>query len=159
VLPRAVWKRAFFVTPGRLNKPSGSQREHRPTAGDVPQLSGLSQLVSDATRSCEIGENLELFGRLFRLSRAEARRRASELLERFELTDAADRTTKTYSGGMRRRLDLASMGSHPARASDARADEREALLEHCLLPSLSVSEDDRTVDLLGSFVHDEHGGF
>jgi ABC transporter DrrB family efflux protein len=53
-------------------------------------------------------ENLEMFGRLFRLSRAEARSRASELLERFELTDAADRTAKTYSGGMRRRLDLAS---------------------------------------------------
>ena len=49
-----------------------------------------------------------MFGRLFRLSREEARRRASELLERFELTDAADRTAKTYSGGMRRRLDLAS---------------------------------------------------
>jgi ABC-2 type transport system ATP-binding protein len=53
-------------------------------------------------------ENLEMFGRLFRLSRAEARRSAAELLERFELTDAADRTAKTYSGGMRRRLDLAS---------------------------------------------------
>jgi ABC transporter DrrB family efflux protein len=53
-------------------------------------------------------ENLEMFGRLFRLSRAEAVRRASELLERFELIDAADRTAKTYSGGMRRRLDLAS---------------------------------------------------
>jgi ABC transporter DrrB family efflux protein len=53
-------------------------------------------------------ENLEMFGRLFRLSRAQARRRASELLERFELADAADRTAKTYSGGMRRRLDLAS---------------------------------------------------
>ena len=53
-------------------------------------------------------ENLEMFGRLFRLSRLEARRRASELLERFELADAADRTAKTYSGGMRRRLDLAS---------------------------------------------------
>jgi ABC transporter DrrB family efflux protein len=53
-------------------------------------------------------ENLEMFGRLFRLSRGEARRRASELLERFELVDASDRTAKTYSGGMRRRLDLAS---------------------------------------------------
>jgi len=53
-------------------------------------------------------ENLEMFGRLFRLSRAEATRRAAELLERFELIDAADRTAKTYSGGMRRRLDLAS---------------------------------------------------
>jgi ABC-2 type transport system ATP-binding protein len=53
-------------------------------------------------------ENLVMFGRLFRLSRAEATRRATELLERFELIDAADRTAKTYSGGMRRRLDLAS---------------------------------------------------
>src|SRR6202040_3327638 len=53
-------------------------------------------------------ENLEMFGRLFRLSRVEARDRASELLERFELVDAADRAAKTYSGGMRRRLDLAS---------------------------------------------------
>jgi len=53
-------------------------------------------------------ENLEMFGRLFRLSRTEARSRASDLLERFELIDAADRTAKTYSGGMRRRLDLAS---------------------------------------------------
>jgi ABC transporter DrrB family efflux protein len=53
-------------------------------------------------------ENLEMFGRLFRLSSAEARSRASELLERFELVDAADRTAKSYSGGMRRRLDLAS---------------------------------------------------
>jgi ABC transporter DrrB family efflux protein len=53
-------------------------------------------------------ENLEMFGRLFRLSRTEARRRAAELLDRFELADAGDRTAKTYSGGMRRRLDLAS---------------------------------------------------
>jgi ABC transporter DrrB family efflux protein len=53
-------------------------------------------------------ENLEMFGRLFRLSRAEASARATELLNRFELADAADRTAKTYSGGMRRRLDLAS---------------------------------------------------
>ena len=53
-------------------------------------------------------ENLEMFGRLFRLSRTEAARRAAELLGRFELIDAADRTAKTYSGGMRRRLDLAS---------------------------------------------------
>jgi ABC transporter DrrB family efflux protein len=53
-------------------------------------------------------ENLEMFGRLFRLSAPEASRRATELLERFELAGAADRTAKTYSGGMRRRLDLAS---------------------------------------------------
>jgi ABC-2 type transport system ATP-binding protein len=52
-------------------------------------------------------ENLVMIGRLRRLSRAAARRRAAELLERFDLTDAARRTVKTYSGGMRRRLDLA----------------------------------------------------
>jgi ABC-2 type transport system ATP-binding protein len=52
--------------------------------------------------------NLELVGRLYHLSRAEARRRADELLERLGLSDAADRLVKTYSGGMRRRLDLAA---------------------------------------------------
>jgi ABC-type multidrug transport system ATPase subunit len=49
-----------------------------------------------------------MFGRLFRLSRRDADRRADELLERFDLADAADRPARTYSGGMRRRLDLAS---------------------------------------------------
>jgi ABC-2 type transport system ATP-binding protein len=51
-------------------------------------------------------ENLEMVGRLYHLSRSEARTRANELLERFDLTDAAKRPAKTYSGGMRRRLDL-----------------------------------------------------
>jgi ABC-2 type transport system ATP-binding protein len=53
-------------------------------------------------------ENLEMIGRLFRLERREARRRSSELLQQFDLADAADRTVRTYSGGMRRRLDLAA---------------------------------------------------
>jgi ABC transporter DrrB family efflux protein len=53
-------------------------------------------------------ENLEMFGRLFDLSKDDAARRATELLERFDLADAADRPARTYSGGMRRRLDLAS---------------------------------------------------
>src|SRR5438034_7240169 len=53
-------------------------------------------------------ENLIMFGRLYHLSRAEAKRRADELLERFDLMDAAGRLAKTYSGGMRRRLDIAS---------------------------------------------------
>jgi ABC-2 type transport system ATP-binding protein len=51
-------------------------------------------------------ENLDLVGRLYHLGKPEARRRADEMLERFDLTDAANRTVKTYSGGMRRRLDL-----------------------------------------------------
>jgi ABC transporter DrrB family efflux protein len=53
-------------------------------------------------------ENLEMFGRLFDLSRADASARAGELLERFDLADAGDRPARTYSGGMQRRLDLAS---------------------------------------------------
>ena len=53
-------------------------------------------------------ENLEMVGRLYHLPKAEARSRAGELLERFDLADAADRPAKTYSGGMRRRLDIAA---------------------------------------------------
>jgi ABC-2 type transport system ATP-binding protein len=52
-------------------------------------------------------ENLEMVGRLYHLSRSGSTARARELLERFELSDAGDRLAKTYSGGMRRRLDLA----------------------------------------------------
>jgi daunorubicin resistance ABC transporter ATP-binding subunit len=53
-------------------------------------------------------QNLELVGTLSDMSRSAGRARAAELLEQFELTFAADRTVKTYSGGMRRRLDLAA---------------------------------------------------
>lgn len=53
-------------------------------------------------------ENLEMVGRLYHMSRADSRRRAQQLLERFTLVEAANRPVKTYSGGMRRRLDLAA---------------------------------------------------
>jgi ABC-2 type transport system ATP-binding protein len=53
-------------------------------------------------------ENLEMVGRLYRLSRRDARNRANELLEQFDLADAGNRVAKNYSGGMRRRLDLAA---------------------------------------------------
>jgi ABC-2 type transport system ATP-binding protein len=53
-------------------------------------------------------ENLEMVARLYHMGRAASRARASELLEHFELSDAAKRPVKTYSGGMRRRLDLAA---------------------------------------------------
>jgi ABC-2 type transport system ATP-binding protein len=53
-------------------------------------------------------ENLEMVGQLYHMPRADARARADELLERFDLTDAGRRPAKTYSGGMRRRLDLAA---------------------------------------------------
>lgn len=53
-------------------------------------------------------ENVEMVGRLYNLSGDESRRRAEDVLERIRLTDAADRPVKTYSGGMKRRLDLAA---------------------------------------------------
>jgi len=60
-------------------------------------------------------QNLVMIGELCRLPRRESRRRAGDLLERFDLVDAADRVVKTYSGGMRRRLDLAaSLVNDPA---------------------------------------------
>ena len=60
-------------------------------------------------------QNLELIGRLYHLGRARARQRADELLETFGLVDAGGRTAKTYSGGMKRRLDLAaSLVAEPA---------------------------------------------
>ena len=59
-------------------------------------------------------ENIVMVGRLYHLDQAEARTRAEQLLERFGLAEAADRTAKTYSGGMRRRLDLgASLVGRP----------------------------------------------
>jgi ABC-2 type transport system ATP-binding protein len=59
-------------------------------------------------------ENLEMVGRLYHLTQEEASRRSEAVLERFELTDAAHRVAKTYSGGMRRRLDLgASLVGRP----------------------------------------------
>ena len=53
-------------------------------------------------------ENLVMVGRLYHMPRRQAKKRAGELLEQFALTDAADRSVKTYSGGMRRRVDLAA---------------------------------------------------
>ncbi len=53
-------------------------------------------------------ENLEMMGRLYRLSDADTKRRARDLLEQFDLVEASSRQLKTYSGGMRRRLDLAA---------------------------------------------------
>ena len=53
-------------------------------------------------------ENLEMVGRLYHLGKRESRKRAGELLERFDLSEAASRLVRTYSGGMRRRLDLAA---------------------------------------------------
>src|SRR5256714_7471351 len=74
----------------------------------VRELLGLTGQFAAVDELLTGRENLQMFGRLFGLSPDEARKRAAELLERFELADAADRPARTYSGGMRRRLDLAS---------------------------------------------------
>jgi ABC-2 type transport system ATP-binding protein len=73
----------------------------------VRQIIGLSGQNAAVDEHLTGYENLEMIGRLYQIGKAKARQRAHELLERFELTDAANRPAKTYSGGMRRRLDLA----------------------------------------------------
>jgi ABC-2 type transport system ATP-binding protein len=94
-----------------------------PPDGGSARVAGLD-VVKDASRlRSQIGlagqyaavdenltgrENLEMVGRLYHLGGAESRTRADELLERFDLTDAGKRLVRTYSGGMRRRLDLAA---------------------------------------------------
>jgi ABC-2 type transport system ATP-binding protein len=77
-------------------------------AQEVRSLVGLSGQFAAVDENLTGRENLWLFGRLYQRSNDEARSRANDLLERFELTESADRVVKTYSGGMRRRLDLAS---------------------------------------------------
>jgi oleandomycin transport system ATP-binding protein len=69
---------------------------------------GLTGQYASVDEKLSGRENLYMIGRLLDLPRAEARRRADELLERFSLTDAAKKAAMTYSGGMRRRLDLAA---------------------------------------------------
>ncbi|MEU4394798.1 ATP-binding cassette domain-containing protein [Kribbella sp. NPDC023855] len=83
-------------------------------ADTVRSLVGLSGQYAAVDELLTGRENLWMFGRLYRLNSAQAKQRADELLEIFDLTDAADRILKTYSGGMRRRLDLAgSLIAHP----------------------------------------------
>jgi ABC-2 type transport system ATP-binding protein len=94
-----------------------------PPDGGTARVAGLDVVKDAAALRAQIGlagqyaavdenltgfENLEMVGRLYHLGRGPSRERAGELLERFSLTDAADRLAKTYSGGMRRRLDLAA---------------------------------------------------
>jgi ABC transporter DrrB family efflux protein len=74
----------------------------------VREMLGLTGQFAAVDEILTGRENLVMFGRLFDLSTTDAKRHADELLERFDLADAADRPARTYSGGMRRRLDLAS---------------------------------------------------
>jgi len=77
-------------------------------AHQVRQLIGLTGQYASVDEGLSGTNNLIMVGRLLGLSRQGARARAAELLGQFELTDAAGRPAKTYSGGMRRRLDLAA---------------------------------------------------
>ena len=78
---------------------------HSPVA--VREIIGLAGQSAAIQEELTGRENLEIMGRLFHLDPATREQRANELLERFDLVDAADRATKGYSGGMQRRLDLA----------------------------------------------------
>jgi ABC-2 type transport system ATP-binding protein len=124
---------------------------------------GLAAQAATVDGLLSARKNLELIGRLYHLPRAEVRRRTNELLERLGLTDAADRLVKTYSGGMRRRLDLAATlvahppvlfldepttGLDPASRSDLWALLRELVREGTtlLLTTQYLEEADRLAD-------------
>jgi ABC-2 type transport system ATP-binding protein len=74
---------------------------------DVRRKIGLSGQFAAVDEHLTGFENLDMIGRLYHLGRSRARSRATELLEQFDLVEAGGRPVKTYSGGMRRRLDLA----------------------------------------------------
>jgi oleandomycin transport system ATP-binding protein len=74
----------------------------------VRQSIGLTGQYASVDEDLTGRQNIEMIGRLLDLRAPQARQRATELLEWFDLSDAANRTAKTYSGGMRRRLDLAA---------------------------------------------------
>jgi ABC-2 type transport system ATP-binding protein len=76
-------------------------------ADEVRRIIGVSGQYAAVDENLTGRENLDMVGRLYHLGKAVSRQRADELLERFDLVDAANRVVKTYSGGMRRRLDLA----------------------------------------------------
>ena len=76
--------------------------------GKVRERIGLSGQNAAVDEHLTGFENLDMVGRLYHLGKAKSRARARELLDRFDLDEAGDRPTKTYSGGMRRRLDLAA---------------------------------------------------
>ena len=111
--PNGAGKTTVVRVLATLLKPDEGRAEvfGRDVVEDPDGVRGMIGLTGQFAAIDEIltgRENLQMFGRLFRLGRADAARRASDLLVRLDLDDAADRQAKTYSGGMRRRLDLAS---------------------------------------------------
>ena len=113
-----------------LRPDAGTRGRRRATtssrdAAEVRRLIGLTGQYASVDEDLTGTENLVLIGRLLDLRRREAKARAAELLGEFDLTEAADRPAKTYSGGMRRRLDLAaSLVGRPGDHLPRRADHR-----------------------------------
>jgi ABC-2 type transport system ATP-binding protein len=111
--PNGAGKTTFVKVLTTLLRPDGGHAEvfgadvaTRPA--EVRRQIGLAGQYAAVDELLTGRENLAMFGRLYRLSSAEADRRGRELLKRFDLAEAGGRTVKTYSGGMRRRLDLAA---------------------------------------------------
>jgi daunorubicin resistance ABC transporter ATP-binding subunit len=117
--PNGAGKTTFVSAVATLLRPdAGELRVAGIDAATEPkrirQVIGLAGQFASVEPAMTGHENLELVARLFGLSRREARTAAGEVLERLGLTDAADRLVRTYSGGMRRRLDLgASLVGRP----------------------------------------------
>jgi ABC-2 type transport system ATP-binding protein len=131
---------------------------------------GLAGQYAAVDESLTGRENLELFGRLYGMTKRDARQRAKDLLERFELEDAGHRLVNTYSGGMRRRLDLAGalvarppvlFLDEPTTGLDPRSrlglwqtiEERVAQGSTVLLTTQYLDEADRLADQIAVIDH------
>jgi ABC-2 type transport system ATP-binding protein len=139
-------------------------------APEVRSRIGLAGQYAAVDENLTGHENLEMVGRLYHLGRDASRTRADELLERFELTDAAKRLVRTYSGGMRRRLDLAAalvarppvlFLDEPTTGLDPRArigmwqtiEDRVAAGTTVLLTTQYLDEADRLADRIAVIDH------
>ncbi len=131
---------------------------------------GLAGQYAAVDESLTGRENLELFGRLYGMKKSEARKRSDDLLERFDLSDAGQRLVGTYSGGMRRRLDLAGalvarppvlFLDEPTTGLDPRSrlglwetiEERVSQGSTVLLTTQSLDEADRLADQIAVIDH------
>src|SRR5690554_1872603 len=111
--PNGAGKTTTIRMLATLSKPDGGTarvlgRDVVTEANEVRQRVSLTGQFASVDEDLTGRENLRLLGRLFGLTGAGARKRADELLEAFNLTDASDRLVKKYSGGMRRRIDIAA---------------------------------------------------
>jgi oleandomycin transport system ATP-binding protein len=111
--PNGAGKTTVVRILATLLRPDGGQArvcgyDVQRDAYQVRQLAGLTGQYASVDEGLSGTNNLVMIGRLLGIPRAQAKARAAELLDRFDLTDAAGRPAKTYSGGMRRRLDLAA---------------------------------------------------